>query len=55
MSSSLSLVPPPVNSKIPPILIITGHACGHLSGLTVVRAAAGKQRLFNPSEELRAF
>jgi hypothetical protein len=37
------------------ILIIAGHACGHLGGLTVVRAAAGKQRLFNPSEELRAF
>ncbi len=37
------------------IIIIAGHACGHLGGLTVVRAAAGKQRLFNPSEELRAF
>src|SRR6476661_2544960 len=29
------------------IIIIAGHACGHLGGLTVVRAAAGKQRLFN--------
>jgi DinB family protein len=37
------------------IIIIAGHACGHLGGLNVVRAAAGKQRLFNPSEELRAF
>ena len=37
------------------IIIIAGHACGHLGGLTVVRAAAGKQRLFNPSEALRAF
>ena len=36
-------------------LIIAGHACGHLGGLNFVRAAAGKQRLFNPSEELRAF
>jgi hypothetical protein len=37
------------------IIIIAGHACGHLGGLTVVRAAAGKQRLFNPSEALRSF
>ena len=37
------------------IVIIAGHAIGHLGGLTVVRAAAGKQRLFVPSEELRAF
>jgi hypothetical protein len=37
------------------IIIIAGHACGHLGGLTVVRAAAGKQRLFVPSKELRAF
>jgi hypothetical protein len=37
------------------IIIIAGHACGHLGGLNVVRAASGKQRLFNPSEELRAF
>jgi hypothetical protein len=37
------------------IIIVAGHACGHLGGLNVVRAAAGKQRLFNPSEELRAF
>jgi DinB superfamily len=36
-------------------LIIACHACGHLGGLTVVRAAAGKQRLFIPSQELRAF
>ena len=37
------------------IIIIAGHACGHLGGLNVVRAAAGKQRLFVPSKELRAF
>ena len=37
------------------ILIIAVHASGHLGGLTVVRAAAGKQRLFVPSGELRAF
>lgn len=37
------------------ILIIACHACGHLGGLNVVRAAAGKHRLFVPSEELRAF
>ena len=37
------------------IIIIAGHACGHLGGLTVVRAAAGKQRLFVPSKELLAF
>jgi hypothetical protein len=37
------------------IVIIAGHAIGHMGGLTVVRAAAGKQRLFNPSEELQAF
>lgn len=37
------------------IVIIAGHAIGHMGGLTVVRAAAGMQRLFNPSEELRAF
>jgi hypothetical protein len=37
------------------ITIIAGHAIGHLGGLTVVRAAAGKQRLFVPSPELRAF
>ena len=37
------------------ILIVACHACGHLGGLTVVRAAAGKQRLFVPSKELRAF
>ena len=36
------------------IVIIAGHACGHLGGLTVVRAAAGKQRSFVPSDELRA-
>lgn len=34
------------------IIIIAGHACGHLGGLTVVRAAAGKERLFVPSKEL---
>ena len=37
------------------IIIIAGHAIGHLGGLTVVRAAAGKQRLFVPSPELQAF
>lgn len=37
------------------IMVIAGHACGHLGGLTVVRAAAGKQRLFVPSEALKAF
>jgi hypothetical protein len=37
------------------IVVIAGHAIGHLGGLTVVRAAAGKQRLFVPSPELRAF
>ena len=37
------------------IMIIAGHAIGHMGGLTVVRAAAGKDRLFVPSEELRAF
>lgn len=37
------------------ILIVACHATGHLGGLTVVRAAAGKQRLFVPSPELRDF
>ena len=37
------------------IMIIAGHAIGHMGGLTVVRAAAGKQRLFVPSAALRAF
>jgi hypothetical protein len=37
------------------IIIIAGHACGHLGQLNVVRAAAGKQRLFVPSKELLAF
>lgn len=37
------------------ILIIAGHACGHLGQLNVVRAASGKQRLFVPSKELREF
>jgi len=37
------------------IQVIACHAIGHLGGLTVVRAAAGKQRLFVPSEELREF
>lgn len=36
-------------------LIVACHACGHMGGLTVVRAASGKQRLFVPSKELRAF
>jgi hypothetical protein len=37
------------------ILIIAVHATGHLGGLNVLRAAAGKQRLFVPSQELREF
>jgi hypothetical protein len=37
------------------IQVIACHATGHLGGLTVVRAAAGKQRLFVPSKELREF
>lgn len=37
------------------IVIIAGHACGHLGALNVIRAAAGKPRLFVPSEALRAF
>ena len=37
------------------VQIIACHAIGHMGGLTVVRAAGGKQRLFVPSEELRAF
>jgi hypothetical protein len=28
---------------------------GHLGGLNIVRAAAGKQRLFVPSKDLREF
>ena len=37
------------------IQIIAGHAIGHMGGLTVVRAAAGKERLFVPSQALRDF
>jgi hypothetical protein len=37
------------------IIVIACHATGHLGGLTVVRAAPGKQRLFVPSQELREF
>jgi hypothetical protein len=37
------------------IMIIAGHAIGHMGGVTVVRAAAGKERLFNPSKELREY
>ena len=37
------------------IMVIAGHAIGHMGGLTVVRAAAGKPRLFVPSEALRAY
>ncbi len=37
------------------IMIIAGHAIGHMGGVTVVRAAAGKERLFVPSKELREF
>lgn len=37
------------------ILIIAVHATGHLGGLNVVRAAAGRPRLFVPSKELVEF
>ena len=37
------------------IQIIACHAIGHMGGVTVVRAAAGKPRLFVPSKELRDF
>ena len=37
------------------IQIVACHAIGHLGGLTVVRAAAGRERLFVPSKELRDF
>lgn len=37
------------------IMIIAGHAIGHMGGLTVVRAAAGKERLFQPSQALRDY
>jgi hypothetical protein len=37
------------------ILVIACHASNHLGQLDVVRAAAGKQRLFVPSKELREF
>lgn len=37
------------------IMVIACHATGHLGGLTVVRAAAGKQRKFVPSQELRDY
>jgi len=37
------------------VMIIAGHAIGHMGGVTVVRAAAGKERLFVPSEALREF
>jgi hypothetical protein len=37
------------------IQIIACHAIGHMGGLTVVRAASGKERLFVPSKELREF
>jgi len=37
------------------IIIIAGHACGHLGQLNVVRAAAGKKRLFVPSKALLDF
>jgi hypothetical protein len=37
------------------ITVIAGHAIGHMGGMTVVRAAAGKERLFVPSRELREF
>ena len=37
------------------ITIIAGHAIGHMGGMTVVRAAAGKQRYFVPSDALKAY
>lgn len=37
------------------IAVIAGHAIGHLGALTVCRAVAGKERLFVPSEALRAY
>jgi len=37
------------------IQIIAGHAIGHMGGVTVLRAAAGKERLFVPSQALRDF
>ncbi len=37
------------------VMVIAGHAIGHMGGMTVVRAAAGKPRLFVPSDALRAF
>ncbi len=37
------------------IQIIACHAIGHMGGMTVVRAASGKERLFVPSQELREF
>src|SRR3954471_9295320 len=37
------------------VMIIAGHAIGHMGGVTVVRAASGKERLFVPSEALRAY
>ncbi len=37
------------------IQIIAGHAIGHMGALTVLRAATGKQRLFVPSKELKAY
>jgi hypothetical protein len=37
------------------IHVIACHAIGHMGGLTVVRAASGKERLFVPSRELREF
>jgi hypothetical protein len=37
------------------IMVIAGHAIGHMGGMTVVRAASGKDRLFVPSAELKAY
>jgi len=37
------------------IMIIACHACGHFGGLTVVRRASGRQPMFVPTKELRAF
>jgi hypothetical protein len=37
------------------VMIIAGHAIGHMGGVTVVRAASGKERLFVPSEALRVY
>jgi hypothetical protein len=39
----------------PAIMVIACHQAGHIGGATVARRAAGKEPVFVPSEELRAF